>query len=67
MHLRKEEIMGEIQRDNIDLSTHMEQVPKWPKKCRDCLARNRCDPAKTLFCPPDNDCPDYPFGGGNDE
>jgi hypothetical protein len=55
--------MGELQRDSIDMSTHMDQVPKWPERCRACLKANRCDPDLTLWCPPDADCPDYPFKG----
>ncbi len=41
----------------------LNRVPKWPEKCRACLTRNGCDPDRTLFCPPDSACPDYPFNG----
>jgi len=49
--------------DNIDknLAGQDKGAPDWPDRCRKCLATNGCDPDKTLECPPDLDCPYYPF------
>ncbi len=52
--------------DRIDRQMHEDQVPSWPDKCRKCLESNDCDPSMSLFCPPDKDCPYYPFGRDND-
>ena len=55
-------MMGEIQRDGIDMAMHKDQVPKWPERCRKCLKANELDPDTTLYCDPDEDCVDWPFG-----
>jgi hypothetical protein len=51
--------MGELNLDSIE--RNYIQVPSWPERCRKCLGANALDPATTLYCDPDIDCPYYPF------
>ncbi len=32
------------------------QIPAWPERCRQCLAKGELD-----WCPAESDCPYYPF------